>query len=622
MKKIHAMLKTLANNKILKNIVIICGIIFTFLFFDVGLRIISNEYINFYPFDTKAPLFFSVSYVVLLILIIYLVPKKIGIILYGTTTIISSILTLAQILHLKILGRFFGPYDLFLAKEGSDYFLYAIKQINIGILLLILIPILSMIFIAKIINSTNNRKTLKYYLILLIICLPLIYTFRTGAFNSLGEKTYDGAWDAWQNPKNVYLDYNNQSKNMEVSGLYEHIFRNLYLIIENKFSDNNEEIKKLDEYFKKRNLKNDTNEYTSIFKNKNLILIMLESIDNWLVTPEIMPTLYTIQNEGINFVNRYSPNFGGGYTFNSEFAVNTGLYSPNNGNASYNYDNNDFSYSLPNLFKNSGYSVNSFHYNFGNFYNRNSIHLALGYENHYALKDKFRSVDFTDDRNLVDFDDSYNLIVPDKQKFMSFIITYSAHVPYDDTNPLCTNNIDENSNLYVNDNYELTCIQTLANLTDQFLQKLITKLEDNNRLEDTVLVLYSDHYAYGYSDIQNIKGFDNINLLQNTPFIIWNRNIESSIVETYMDTVDILPTIANMFDLQYNPNYYMGTDVFSPYHENFVYFNDYSWMNKDIYYNGYETDYIDKEYISSIVSEKITINDSILKNNYYKYSKK
>ena len=124
-----------------------------------------------------------------------------------------------------------------------------------------------------------------------------------------------------------------------------------------------------------------------------------------------MPTLTNIKNTGIDFVNRYSPSFGGGSTINTEFASLTGLYATVTEKPIFRYDDNSYDYSLPNLFKNNGYLVNSLHMNTGSFYNRENFHLTLGFENHYALSDLIDNTNFEYDTNLIKNNDSYNYII-------------------------------------------------------------------------------------------------------------------------------------------------------------------------------------------------------------------
>ena len=97
---------------------------------------------------------------------------------------------------------------------------------------------------------------------------------------------------------------------------------------------------------------NTPNDYTGILEGKNVIYVLMESIDSWLVTEEVMPTLTRLQKEGLNFTNRYASTFGGGQTINTEFAMNTGLYSVSNSKAIYNYDKNLYPFSLANTLKN------------------------------------------------------------------------------------------------------------------------------------------------------------------------------------------------------------------------------------------------------------------------------
>ena len=186
---------------------------------------------------------------------------------------------------------------------------------------------------------------------------------------------------------------------------------------------------------------------------------------------------------------------------------------------------------------------------------------------------------YYNDSSLVKNDETYNLIVRE-EPFFSFIISYSAHVPYDDTNDRCINNP---YNLNVEGNKELSCIRNLAHETDEMLRILIERLKKDNLLDNTVLVLATDHYAYGYDDQTSIKKYKNTNndyLLQKVPLVIWSPNLKHNNIDTLMDTADILPTLLYMMEIDYNEDYYIGTNVFSSNHDNFVYFSS------DTFYDG------------------------------------
>ena len=111
------------------------------------------------------------------------------IITYSILTGIFNILVLAQMIHQKILGRFFGIYDLFLAGEGAGYFMAALKQITPAMILLFFLSILSCVVVCLIIHFQKEPiKTRKYYFIVLALGLCGFTSFRLMAIDRLGEK--------------------------------------------------------------------------------------------------------------------------------------------------------------------------------------------------------------------------------------------------------------------------------------------------------------------------------------------------------------------------------------------------------------------------------------------------
>lgn len=626
MKKFSTSLKKIFQNIYVQNIIIMMGIGFSFLVLDIGLRYFSNKYILAYKYTHASPNLFSVSWILLFIMMFYLFSKKKKILIYSITLVLFNILTIAQILHMKVLGRFFGLSDVLLVSEGSDYFLFALKKIDIFTCGLVLLSISSMIVTCILINKFKEfDKNIKYYACALIIGILSFSFFRYFAINRLGKMAEANSWKAAYNVKNIYIDFNNQSKNMEVSGLYEQTFRNSYLFVKDMLNVEKDKInKELDKHFESVDMKLEENKYTGTFKDKNLIFILMESVDSWLINEETMPTLTKISKNGWNFTNRYSPTFGGGQTINSEFAANTGLYAIENSKAIYNFDRNNYPYSIANLMKKKGYTVNSIHANTAKFYNRSNFHKALGYENHYPLSDMKEldsNYDYFLDSSLVKNDQVFDLIVP-SNKFMTFITTYSAHLPYDNENVNCSKNLYNLDDK--NDGTELSCIHNLARDTDEFLRILIEKLKDKDILDDTVLVLFTDHYMYGYSDVDYMfkeKNVDNLNLIQNVPFIIWSNDIKKKEINTIMDTSDILPTVLNLFNIEYDPKYYVGTDVFSKNHEKFVYFSNNTFYDGKLYYDSKDKITKDnKEYIEKTletINKKIWMNRQIILGDYF-----
>ena len=611
---------------------IILGSIMTFLIFDVALRFMGNRMEPFYRTKSLSPFLFSLSYILILLVLIFFCGNKKGRYLYGAFVLFFSILTFAEIVHANILDRFFKLTDLFSAGEGLNYASVAISSISFKTILVIFLPVIISIFVIYIMGKVEYPKTnYKQKILIILIVIFCVLGLRNVAIWRLGAAVPENQWDSNNYPRNVYDSFVSPNRSMEVSGLYEYTFRNIYKFVEKKLSvDIVKDREVVASYFEERNeqIQYQKNDYSNIFEDKNIIMIMLESIDNRLINDEIMPTLSYLKKTGLNFTNRYAPMFGSGATFNSEFSALTGLHAPTDGTAAFNYDTNNYDLSLPNLFKQNGYTVNSVHMNYGGFYNREGIHRAIGFENHYALKEIYPDVETRLDSTLAENDNIYHLLVPESDKFMTFIITYTPHMPYDNTNPMfqIIKGLDDSSYEELKTNEEdTTVISVLARETDDFLTILKEKLEKDHKIDDTVIVIFSDHGAYNYSkNIPSVSNedFSKLSLLQSIPMplIIWSKDIENQQIDIVMDTVDITPTIANMFGLSYTPSYYLGTDVFSKYHESYVYFNDYSWYDGNIYYKGEMLNGVNPEYIKKIseeVNKKIDINDKILSSDYF-----
>ena len=604
------------TKKIIIKLILILTISLSLLIPDFGIKLLLYKEINFTQITYLPPIIFTISYI-LIILSIYLIKPKLGKITYIIFTIFFNIYTLAQIMHFKILDRIFTITDILVADQATNMIGYIIKQLKFVYILPLILSITLLIISIKLIkkDKLKLKKSKKNKIAILLIIL--IVLTRTFAIISLGDKVNNNNWNFWNTQKNIYIDYNNPSRSFIVSGIYEYCLRDIYTYFRDLKQKEENNIKEINNYINNLNYTTETNKYTDIFKDKNVIMIMLESIDSWLVTEETMPTLTYLKNTGIDFTNRYSPAFGGGYTINTEFASLTGIYATVTNKPIFRYIENNYNYSLPNLFKNNGYSVNSIHMNTGSFYDRSNFHISLGFENHYALSDIINDTNFEYDTNLIKNDKSYNYIINKNNKFLTFITTYSPHIPFIN-NKLCN---DTNTKKFkIENDEETTCAKTLANETDTFIKLLIERLEQDNLLDNTVLVLYTDHYLYGYSDTTKWTNIKDPKLSQNTPFIIWHKNIEQEKIDIYNDTVDIPPTLFNMFGIEYNPNLYLGTDIFSNNHEEFVYFNDYTWITKDLYYTGKQN--YDKNYIKEIsnkVNNKIKINEKMITSNYYKY---
>lgn len=446
----------------------------------------------------------------------------------------------------------------------------------------------------------------------------------------LGPANLKLKWNTFNNPRNTYNNFSDTNKSMKVAGLYEYSVRNFYI----SFLKPKEKISAEDEAFLKETYNaEDTkkpNDFTGIFKSKNLIFLQLEGMDSWLLTKKSTPNLYNLLNHSINFTKHYSMYTGGGSTFNSEFAVNTGFTTPLSYIENvYSFNTNTFPDTMAKLFKKEGYAVNAFHMNSADFYSRGVNYKSWGYDNYFGLVDikNYDDDSYMLDRELILNKTFYNNMFKHNTPFVNYIITYSPHTPFTTEK--------EVGKLLAEEKYkgqeippltEEECARLAASETDNMVGLLIQALKDNGLYDNTVIVAYSDHYLYTLEDktiLDKYKETDN-NLINHTPFFIWSSDITPTDVNEVTMQTNILPTVLNLFGIKHNSNYYISKDALDDNYEGFAFFPDYSWYNGEVYVENNKITNkgkISKKELSSMndkIGDVIRQNDLTLKYDYFR----
>ena len=598
---------------------------------DISTRISTNS-IGFYDYTESLPNVFSFLWIFLIIFLVKNFKNIYGKLLYGLFFAFSFIMFLVHNIYYTYFKVFFDFSTLTAASEGSSYLLDTLKDITWWMYLVMFISITLMVLVYKYFNK--NQKNNYTFLGLTAVIFFIIHVILP---MSLGDATTELEWNAWQNKRNIYNNFNDNNKSMQLVGMYEYNIRNLYVNYFRKENNNNEEsLAFLESIFESDD--KHQNYYTGIFEGKNLILVQLESIDNFLTTKEIMPNLYSLKKSSINFTNHYSFVNGGGSTFNSEFMVNTGYATPYTYNQNaYTFSKNNFDYSLPNLFKSVGYTVNAFHMNESEYYSRGVNYKNFGYNSYNGLKDlgTYTDKSFQLDTELLlneEFNSKiFNVENPLNQNFVSYIITYSAHLPFQKDKGVCSMLLTEDEKNDPNYNpTELDCLKIQAKETDDMIGLLIQNLKEKGLYDNTVLVFFADHYVYTLTDKTILDQFKDTetNLINKTDFFIWSSDTSYKEVKKVTSQLNILPTILNLFNLYDHPSYYVGEDALCDKYSGYVFFSDYSWYDGKRYVNSNgevikglkaTNDYINE--MSTMINESIKKNDDVLKVNYFKILK-
>ena len=373
------------------------------------------------------------------------------------------------------------------------------------------------------------------------------------------------------------------------------------------------------------------NEMTGIFAGKNVIFVLMESMDDWAIG-EHTPTINKLMAEGLNFTDFYTPAYGSVRTFNTEFCANTGSFLSSQGGYAFDYVTNEFPQSLANRLKDEGYSPKVYHYNSPNFYSRGVFSPAMGYEEYVCYEDyvtEENKKDLYDDQLL--FDNAQ--ISADffrEGKTFNFIITRSAHLSYKYNEVLSHWGLKKYPQYRgLTGHEELDCMYLKARLVDDMFARLLAELEEKGQLQNTVIVAYTDHYTYGFKDMDVLyaqSGVEDPLLLEKTPFFIWSADSPVMEVTKTGNTADIVPTVLNLMGVD-SPYRYIGRDLFDPSYEGFALFPNGSWVSDGVAYSSLSglmvldhSKEVTDQYQADmyyLVEEFVRINNLILQSDYY-----
>ena len=623
MKKIKKLLLNLKRFILKKEVLCILLLSVPFIIMDLFTRIFASS-ITFYSVFGITPRLFSLAYIILFIGVSLNINKKYSKFVYSIFFFIFFVMFIVQNIYYSTMGNFFGFSLMALAGEGSDYFLDAIKNCNIFVYIVIFILIGIYVYIMKIYPqkvSYNKKRIIRISVIFIVLHIV--------SKMFLGSGNFELTWDTWRNPRNVYDNFNDSNKCLVLTGLYEYTVRDFYITFikpgENKTDT---ESKFLNEVFNGDTITH-KNKYTGKFKDKNVIFVQLEGIDNWLLTKDIMPNTYKLLDNSINFTNHYSFYNGGGSTFNSEFMVNVGYTTPYTFpmNA-YTLNKNDFPYSMANLMKQRDYDVEVYHMNTKEYYSRGINYYNWGYDNYLGLQDlgTYKDKSYQLDRELILNETFHNEIFNNSEKFVSYIITYSNHLPFSTSKGVCRDliKLDYEDKIKDMDNSEIDefissldigeedCIKRQAKETDYMVGLLMKELKSSGLYNNTIIIFFTDHYLYTVSDNEILKnnGKDiETNLINKTPFFIWGANVKKEEIKKVNSQLDILPTFLNLMGIKYNEKWYTGGDILDSKYQQFIVFPDLSWYDGKYYV------------VDGKIKNKVSISSNLLeeKNSYAEY---
>ncbi len=440
------------------------------------------------------------------------------------------------------------------------------------------------------------------------------------------------------NDRYVSRIYNKSLIVQDISAYYYHLgdFRDYICSLFMKEKVDEEKLKPIYNQLEEEKAKE--TEYTGIAKDKNVIIVQMESLNEYVINKtvngkEITPNLNKFFKENIYCSDMY--NQGLGSTADSEFEMANSMYPLENGYVFQKYSQNQWR-DIYTTLKNSGYYTSFMHPNTSTYWNREEVYKAGYHIDEYNDIKKFPNIasagEFYSDEDF--FVEAVNYMANYDKKFCSTLVSVTTHIPfYLDGIPDLESKLSisfEDMEQYGDETFKRYLIS--CNFNDYAFGKLLESLEEKQLLDKTILVVYGDHGAALTQTDEIIKlykennceytNFEDITKDRHVPYGMKVPGIDEHIeISSTTSKIDIKPTILDL--LGEDDKFSMGNSIFSKKDVTFIkglgYITSKNYWLQDKYYDRKtnqeiaETEELKK--LSQKMQDVIYLSDVIIKNN-------
>lgn len=571
------------------------------------------------------------SFTLIVASIIFIIPGHIiPIILYSVVLLFQCVLSVTNIILYRVLGDIFTTDLLALVNEakaavGAGFWIDFSVVIPFAILFAAVLAVQIILFVA--IKERDGKANYRRHGALALACIAIIIggvslfatVMQVSGLSRNGERSIFGV-----SVRENFDEFKFKIPFFQAFGTFGLVYRNI--ILNTQPSVKLVTARSLDEtieYFKdgeygdrvgyfcdgKCDMHCDNSLHFAPDTHNNVLAIMLESFEDFMIHPAFTPALHALQQKSIVFDNFYSYN----KTDVSEASVIFGSYPLGanivpkwkdvNGQHSGNMMNpllaTDFPFSLPNVLHSNGYQKgNYFHNSSALHYSREYTHPLYGFEKAYFL-DNFQIGPAYDD--TIKWRSDWTWYVPEKdffehaidlilpkgkdEPFFSFITTINAHGTYEQRSNLPEvyyekfDLITENEDEYFADvkerfsgsqfiNFKVALAKAMV--ADDGIAYLLEQLEERGMADNTTILAFADHNAYGNSLSYNVKQFGrHASPAHKIPAFLYSPNLakyqfdyEPLLVEKFTMHFDLVPTLLDLLGIEYNPRMYLGYNAF------------------------------------------------------------
>ena len=486
----------------------------------------------------------------------------------------------------------------------------------------VLIILLSIVYCRKYRAKIYRNKVLKIVLIIAVLGLN-IFIVREKINNIYTSKGY------------------NKSLIVQDISIYYYHYEDAKDYFSNVFAKKEIDEEKIDRAYKENlNEKEKETKYTGIAKDSNVIILQLESLNEYIIGKnvngkEITPNLNKFFNENIYCSDMY--NQGLGTTADSEFEMENSMYPLENGYVFQKYYGNTW-IDIYSVLRENGYYTSFMHPNTSTFWNREEVY-KTGYNiDEYNDITRFENIEtageFYSDEGFLE--EAINIMNSYQNKFCATLVSVTTHIPFYLTG---VSNLEDKITLTYEDvkeyedevyrNYLISC-----NFVDYAFGKFIEDLKETGLMEKSILIVYGDHGA-GLTATSDIKKLYEENKLEytefeekikdvNIPFSIKIPGVtESERIEKALSKIDIKPTILDLLGVE--DEFSIGSSIFSGKDYSFIkgigYITSNNYYINGKYYNRKNLEQIEEtENLRKLLEKmenEIYLSDVIIKNNLF-----
>ena len=351
------------------------------------------------------------------------------------------------------------------------------------------------------------------------------------------------------------------------------------------------------ENYVRANHKEADSEMFGIAKDKNVILISLESMQNFVINntmngEEITPFLNQFIKESYYFDNFYHQT-GQGKTSDSEFIVENSLYPLSRGAVFFTHATNEYT-ATPEILNNAGYKTASLHANNKSFWNRDVMYDSIGYQTFYDID----SFDVNEENSvgwgLKDKDFFSQSVAHLKEMKATGNPFYAKYITLTNHHPFTLGEEDATIGKYDSNSKTLNNYFQTVRYMDEAVEDFINQLKEEGLYEDSIIIMYGDHYGISenhntamaqYLGKEEITAYDSTQL-QRVPLIIHIPGHEGKTISDVSGQIDIKPTILHLLGIDTKDQIMFGSDLFSKDNTEFTVLRDGSFITKDYVYTN------------------------------------